>query len=85
MQLFKWGRELDQTLDVRFASAPVVRGSRVALTFRDRIGSPCWTLKGFGSAGLAPREDDQWRIRALFETPDSQMGNTCHEPMIILP
>lgn len=58
---------IQQGLEKQLASAPVPGDVRIGLTFRDEAGAICRTFEAQAAAGLACRDQDQWRIRALFE------------------
>ena len=66
------GGELDQALSGQLASAPSGKGPRIGLTFRDTTGAICRTFQEESATGLACRERDDWRIRALFQAHDEQ-------------
>ena len=64
--------ELENALYARLASAQVESGPRIGLTFRDKSGAICRTFEDQAASGLACREDGDWRIRSLFQTPEGQ-------------
>ena len=43
-----------------------------ALTFRDASGKWCRSFDGAAGAGLACRDEEQWKVRALF--PQAAQG-----------
>ncbi len=66
---------LDQELDQQLASVGARNGVRVGLTFRDRHGSICRSFNDGTASGLACRDQDDWRIRGLFQAPEGQAGD----------
>jgi hypothetical protein len=66
---------LDQALDRQLTSAGAPDGVRVGLTFRDRQGAICRTFNDGAASGLACRDDDDWRIRGLFQGSEGQAGD----------
>ncbi len=67
--------QLDDALDRQLASAGGNGPLRIGLTFRDQSGSICRSFTGDGSAGLACRDGDDWRLRGLFAAPEGQFGD----------
>lgn len=67
--------ELDRALSTQLASAEQPGDTRIALTFRANDGSYCRSFTSEGSAGLACREDDRWRIRGLFSSGEGQAAD----------
>lgn len=59
--------DLESALDTQLASAPVERGTRIGLTFRDKSGAICRTFEHPTANGLACRERGDWRIRSLYQ------------------
>ena len=66
---------LDATLDRQLASAAAPGDTRVGLTFRDQSGTICRTFTDRHASGLACREADDWRVRAMFAAPEGQSGD----------
>ena len=69
------GGGLDRALSTQLASAEQFGDTRVALTFRANDGSYCRSFTSDGSAGLACREGDRWRIRGLFSGGEGQAAD----------
>jgi hypothetical protein len=65
---------LDQALETQLAGAPANGDVRIGLTFRDRAGDICRSFTAGSSAGLACRDEDGWRLRGVFATPEGQSG-----------
>jgi anti-sigma factor RsiW len=65
---------LAHALDVQLASAGVVRGVRVNLTFRDHDGAICRTFQDQATAGLACRDGARWAVKAVFGGAGGQGG-----------
>lgn len=62
---------LKGALDSQLASAG--EGDvRIGLTFRDASGKWCRSFDGAAGAGLACRDEEQWKVRALF--PQAAQG-----------
>jgi hypothetical protein len=66
---------LDQALDKQLASVGAPGEVRIGLTFRDRTGSICRSFNDGAASGLACRDDDDWRIRGLFQGGEAQAGD----------
>jgi hypothetical protein len=65
---------IDKALDNQLAS--VAAGEvRIGLTFRDRAGAICRTFTAAASTGLACRDDERWKLRGLFASPEGQSSD----------
>lgn len=62
---------IDQALDRQLASAGPDGDVRIGLTFRDQSGVICRSFEGAAASGLACRDDGDWRLRGLFDAPES--------------
>lgn len=60
----------ERALETQLASAPASSDVRIGLTFRDQQGSICRSFESGAVAGLACREDGDWRLRGLFGAPE---------------
>jgi hypothetical protein len=67
--------DLDTALDTQLASAPVSRGPRVGLTFRDQSGSVCRTFTDSSAQGIACRHESDWRLRTLVQGAEASSGD----------
>ena len=58
---------LERALDTQLASIDQTKTDvRIGQTFRDGTGQICRSFANSGSTGLACRNEDQWRLQALF-------------------
>ncbi len=64
--------DLGRALSTRLAGAPANDGPRIGLTFREKDGTICRTFEDQSASGLACRDDDDWRIRSLFQGEQGQ-------------
>lgn len=67
--------DLGTALDAQLASAPAANGPRVGLTFRDREGGICRSFTDGATQGLACRDGEDWRLRALVQGPAEPTGD----------
>jgi len=65
---------LDRELDGQLASAGARNGIRIGLTFLDRQGVICRSFTQGAASGLACRDQDEWRVRGLFQGAEGQAG-----------
>ena len=61
---------VEQALESRLASTGGNGDVRIGLTFRDASGAICRSFESQESAGLACRDEGDWRLRGLFAAPE---------------
>lgn len=66
---------LGTALDAQLASAPAANGPRIGLTFRDREGQICRSFADGATQGLACRDGNEWRVRALIQGSAQPTGD----------
>ncbi len=67
---------LETALDTQLASAETTRqATRIGLSFRDKSGALCRSFEGEGAAGLACRDDNEWRIEGLYGASGGSQGD----------
>lgn len=62
------GKALAQALDTQLASATGQGAVRIGISFASRNGAYCRSFQLQGSAGLACRDGDRWRVPVLKES-----------------
>lgn len=67
--------ELDDALERQLASAGPDSEVRIGMTFRDRAGAICRSFSDARSTGLACRDGDDWRLKALLAAPEGQSSD----------
>jgi hypothetical protein len=67
--------QLDDALERQLASAGPAAGVRIGVTFRDRDGAICRSFTDARSTGLACRDGDDWRVKALLAAPEGQSSD----------
>lgn len=67
--------DLQEALDVRLASSPSTSGPSIGLTFRDKDGAICRSFTDGAAQGLACREGENWRLRALVQSQTQAVGD----------
>ena len=65
---------LKDALATQLASQPRNTGPRIGLTYRDKDGKVCRTFTDQAAQGLACLEGGDWRVRALFQGAESNVG-----------
>lgn len=66
---------LDHALSTQLAGAGQVDGIRMGLSFRARDGAYCRSYASGTNAGLACREEGDWRIRGLLAGGEDQISD----------
>ena len=62
-------------MSTQLASQPADTGPRIGLTYRGKDGKVCRTFTNQAAQGLACFEGGDWRVRALFQGTDSNVGD----------
>jgi hypothetical protein len=66
---------LGHSLDTALASSPGNEGVRIGLTFRTANGNVCRSFQQASASGLACRDGERWRIKALFQGSEGQSSD----------
>jgi hypothetical protein len=66
---------LKDALSTQLASQPRDTGPRIGLTYREKRGKVCRTFSDQAAQGLACFDGGDWRLRALFQGAESNVGD----------
>lgn len=67
--------KLDEALSTQLASTGPTGDIRIGLSFKAANGNYCRSFTEGGSAGLACREEDSWRVQGLFSAGEQQFSD----------